>query len=87
MGRSPEHRQSAVQVETVAIADDREDANGETVLDFWQTQEVARAFRPGARGIGAYTVAKAIADYLEHREGRASHYEASRRFRAHVLRR
>ena len=52
------------KVETVAIADDREDANGETVLDFWQAQEAARSFRP--RKIGAYTVKQAIAAYIDH---------------------
>ena len=32
---------------TVAQADDREDANGSEILDFWQAQELARAMRPG----------------------------------------
>ena len=56
-------------VETFAITDDREDANGATVLDFWQAQEVARGHRPGIRG--AYTVRHAIAAYIEHLGDRA----------------
>src|SRR5262245_24019235 len=46
-------------VKTVALADDREDANGVQVLDFWQAQEHARGMRaPGMKG-GPYTVAQA----------------------------
>lgn len=70
-------------VETFAIADDREDANGTTVLDFWQAQEVARGYRPGARG--AYTVRQAIAAYLEHLGDRPSGYDAKLRLNAFAI--
>jgi phosphopantothenoylcysteine synthetase/decarboxylase len=61
------------KVETIATADDVEDANGVDVLDFWQAQEAARNMRPGAvPNVKGYIVADAVADYLEHLEGRAS---------------
>ena len=71
------------KVETVAIADDREDANGETVLDFWQAQEAARSFRP--RKIGAYTVKQAIAAYIDHLGDKPSAYDAKLRLNAFAL--
>jgi hypothetical protein len=62
------------KVTTVAQADDIEDANGAEILDFWQAQEVARNERPALK-VNGYTVADAVADYLEHLEGRASYQE------------
>jgi len=57
------------RVETIdGIADDREDANGKEVLDFWQAQEKARALRvdsSAAKPAGPYTVASALDDYLD----------------------
>jgi integrase len=75
------------KVESIALADDIENANGVEVLDFWQAQTLAREMRtPGARGAGGYTVGQAVADYLaEHLEGRASYYDCGRRLRAYVL--
>jgi integrase len=70
-------------VETFAIADDREDANGTTVLDFWQAQEVARGLRP--RKIGAYTVREAVAAYIEHLGAKPSAYDAKLRLDAFAL--
>ena len=46
----------------LAIADDHENANGETVLDFWQAQDRARALARGdeTKGDRPVTVAEAI---------------------------
>jgi integrase len=70
-------------VETFAITDDREEANGTTVLDFWQAQEVARGHRPGIRGV--YTVKQAIAAYIEHLGDKPSAYDAKLRLNAFAL--
>ena len=74
------------KVETISAADDVEDANGVEVLNFWQAQEAARNMRPGtAPNVKGYTVADAVAAYLEHLEGRASWRDAKRRLDAFVL--
>ncbi len=64
------------KVETIALADDIEDANGSDILDFWQAQEAARAFRPGARTLGVYTVKQAVVAYIEHLGDKPSAYDA-----------
>jgi integrase len=69
---------------TIAQADDREDANGVEIMDFWQAQEHARSLRPGPQR-GAYTVKDAIRDYLGHLEGRASQYDAKKRLEAYAI--
>jgi integrase len=60
--------------EKLALADDLQDSNGESILDFSQAQRSARAWSANqarlASGIalpqtGPYTVARALADYLE----------------------
>ena len=81
------------KVETIATADDIEDADGERVLDFWQAQEAARAIRPavgsGGRSrwssVKGYTVANAVTDYLEYLETKATHRISRQRFEAFVL--
>ena len=46
------------------IPDDHEDANGESVLDFWQAQDAARKLARGTVESGKpITVAEALADY------------------------
>jgi integrase len=70
------------QVQVIGIADDIEDANGDTVLDFWQAQERARGKRLYR---GPYKVADAVADYLKSLEGRGTHYERSNRAGHFVL--
>src|SRR4051794_6330004 len=57
--------------EALAIADDAVEADGTTVLDYWQAQEHARRWgerqRLIAEGVvrrGPYTVANAVTDYL-----------------------
>lgn len=58
----------------LGLADDLEDANGETILDFSQAQRAARTWCANTQRLdsgfatvstGPYTVARAIADYLE----------------------
>jgi integrase len=73
-------------VETIAEADDYEDANGVDVLTFWQTQDEARkrANAPKRQG-GPYKVKDAIADYLLELEGRASETDAKHRLNAYAL--
>ena len=47
-----------------SIPDDHEDANGESVLDFWQAQDAARKLARGTVESGRpVTVAEALADY------------------------
>jgi integrase len=56
----------------IGTADDFVDANGESVLDFWQAQERARELfknytteaAQGERSVGPYTVSEAAEDYL-----------------------
>jgi integrase len=57
----------------LGLADDLQDANGDTVLDFAQAQRIARTWWTqeqrlacgGATPAGPYTVARAMADYVE----------------------
>jgi len=63
------------QEATLAQADDVADANGETILDFKQAQQAARAWfasldRNGGRRIGSYTVSDALDDYLAGFQGK-----------------
>ena len=55
------------------LADDFEDSDGQSILDFAQAQRAARG--PRQRTAGGYTVANAIADYLRFLEsdGRSPH--------------
>jgi integrase len=68
------------------VADDYADADGEIVLSFAQAQSAARAARHGRRSGGRYTVADAIADYLDTKaaDGRTMR-ETHSRARAHIL--
>jgi hypothetical protein len=56
-----------------ATADDHEDANGESVLDFWQAQDRARKIgRGGGEGTGERpsSVSEAVAAYADDLKGR-----------------
>ena len=70
------------KVETIAGADDIEDANGDTVLSFWQAQEVARAKRGYS---GPYRVRDAVEAYLKYLHGKSTYYDTRIRFEKHVL--
>ena len=69
--------------ETFALADDVEDADGVHVLTFWQAQEFARGMR--APHVGAYTVRRAVADYLDNLAGRASQATVRARSKTYIL--
>ncbi|MEI9401151.1 tyrosine-type recombinase/integrase [Mesorhizobium argentiipisi] len=77
------------RVETIADADDRLDANGGSILTFWQAQDKARDVHKAMSGeagkvAGAYTVKEALEDYLQWMEGnRKSSKDA--RYRAEAL--
>jgi integrase len=74
------------KVETIAIADDVEDANQVEVLDFWHAQSAARNMRFGtAPKITGYTVADALRDYLEYLEPKSSHRISRQRAEAYIL--
>jgi integrase len=77
------------RVEALADADDMLDADGKTVLDFWQAQEAARNLhtlrtKGGERASRRYTVAEAIEDYLDWMEG-ARKSAQDTRYRAEAL--
>lgn len=72
------------KIETIAEADDVLDADGESVLDFWQAQEVARNLRQTPKR-SPYTVKDAVKRYLEYLEGRASYHDTRKRLEAFVL--
>lgn len=82
--------EGAYTVETLADADDMLDANGSTVLDFWQAQERARQRHaeltaPTDR-TGPYTVKDALDDYLLWMEGNRKSADNTRyRVNAHIL--
>ncbi|WP_244421449.1 tyrosine-type recombinase/integrase [Allomesorhizobium alhagi] len=83
------------RVETVADADDRLDANGGSILDFWQAQEKARELhtkQSAAPEPAALTVRQAVEAYIamrdareSRRKGRAVRSDASRRLHRYVL--
>lgn len=78
------------RLEVIADADDMLDANGETVLDFWQAQDRARQMQAALSGEAVeavkkrITVKQAIDDYIDWMEGnRKSARDA--RYRAGAL--
>lgn len=71
------------KVETIADADDRLDADGATILDFWQAQDKARELHrqrsmAGGKVAGPYTVKQAMEDYLLWMEGNRKSYQDAR---------
>jgi integrase len=75
------------EVHKIGRADDAPlDADGVTVLDYWQAHDKAREIaRLPTRRSGPYTVADAVEDYLTELEGRASHHDTRRRLEAYAL--
>ena len=61
--------EQSYELETIATADDLSAANGVDVLDFRQAQQEARKRRDArvrtAAGVGPFTVADAVAHYIE----------------------
>jgi integrase len=70
------------------FADDHEDANGGTILDFWQAQDAARVNKNQLTGnAGPYTVAAAMRDYFEflENEGRGTLTIRDAKYRANAF--
>jgi integrase len=75
----------AYTVQTIAEADDLDEANGLSVLTYWQAQDLARGKTPDEpKRSGTYKVADAIRDYLVTLEGRASYTDTKHRLAAHA---
>jgi integrase len=76
--------QQTYAVETMrgVVADDYEDADGKTVLNFIQAQKEALRHKPKA---GPLTVQQAVEDYLRHLEARSDIYDAGRRAQAFIF--
>ena len=75
------------RVETIGYADDIADADGVTVLTFWQAQEKARAMKRGATAKydpTRYTVRHAIADYVEYLDGKPTQFRTKQRLAIYV---
>jgi integrase len=72
-------------VETIATADDYEDANGERVLTFWQAQDRARELAGKKVYTGPFRVQDAVEGYLNYLGDRTSAYDGRIRFEKHVL--
>ena len=70
------------KVETIATADDVDEANDETVLSFWQAQDRARARRDTP---APYRVRDAISAYLHYLGARGSGYDTRIRCEKHIL--
>jgi integrase len=68
------------EVQTIATADDIEDSNGETILSFFQAQELARADQVRA---GPYKVKDAAESYMRYLGTRG--YDAKFRIQHHIL--
>jgi hypothetical protein len=78
--------EQAYVVETIGIADDLSQANGNSIFDFKQAQNKARTFMPGAdKKAGHFTVKDALKDYFEkiEDEGRSS-YDSRRRIEPYI---
>src|SRR5262245_43975864 len=72
-------------VETIATADDHEDADGERVLTFWQAQDRARDLAGRKLYTGPFRVRDAVEAYLNYLGDRTSAYDGRIRFEKHVL--
>jgi integrase len=73
------------KVETIALADDVEDADGIHILTFWQAQAGAREMR-APKVAGPYTVAQAVDDYISGQlADKQSAHDSKLRLRAHVI--
>jgi integrase len=72
--------------EQLCIADDFADADGKRVLSFGQAQRKAQGPR-AARGVGGYSVADAMADYIAYLEGdgRSARAIEDARYRSEAL--
>ena len=67
--------------DTMATADDIEDADGTHILNFWQAQDRAREVGGRLVYTGPYRVREALEAYLDHLGPRS---EPSGRYRSHI---
>ena len=81
---TPGDRKHPYQVKVIAWADDKIEANGIDVLDFWQAVERVQEGIVRAR-TGPYLVKHAIEDYLRKLEGKGSHRDTRLRLNAFVI--
>jgi integrase len=72
------------KVETIAVADDIRDSDGDQVLNFWQAQDRVRERSGKIVYAGPYRVRDAVEAYLAEL-GPARAYEPAIRFKLHVL--
>jgi integrase len=79
--------EQAYKVEILATADDLSDANGTTVLNFWQAVTAARGkVQAGSVSSSNYTVGDAVAEYLEWFDrNRKSAVDSRKRAEAFIL--
>jgi integrase len=68
------------KVETIALADDTQDADGVHVLTMFQAQDKARGVAAEACYVGPYRVRDAFEAYLQHRPT-----DTANRYRSHIL--
>jgi integrase len=74
------------EVEAFASADDKEDANGVEILDYWQAQDHARGLRQrSSRSADGFTVKDAINLYLEYLDGKPSARDTKNRLYAYAM--
>jgi integrase len=75
----------AYVVRAIGIADDLSDANGDSILDFKQAQDKARAHLPGADKKAGFTVRVALNEYFEKIEDKGkSSYDSRRRVEPYI---
>ncbi len=72
-------------VETIAVADDIEDADGNRILTFWQAQDRARERGGQLVYAGPFRVRDAVESYLDYLGDRSTAYDGRIRFEKHVL--
>jgi integrase len=72
-------------VETIATADDYEEADGQRVLTFWQAQDRARELAGRKVYAGPFRVRDAVEAYLNYLGDRTTAYDSRLRFEKHVL--
>jgi integrase len=80
--------EGAYRKEALATADDHQDADGETVLNWAQAQAAVRAWAARQTGAGPRTVADAVDSYiadLRARRGDAAANDAEGRLKKHLL--
>ena len=72
-------------VETIATADDYEDADGARILTFWQAQDRARAAGQRLSYSGPYRVKDAVEAYRKHLGDKPSGNDTNIRLELHIL--